>query len=311
MPSTSALPVGYSLRTGDPAEIDAIRELVNSCERQLLGRAESNRESMAAVFARPGFDPALDTVLVQDGTGTLVAHAWVDRRSEARVHPGHRGRGLGEWLLSWIEARAMEKDTRELAQVVENADKVAGELLTARGFAPSVTAWQLSIELNDEPTELPAPTGVEVRPFRSADGPAAHTLIEDAFTWQGRRKSYQEWAVLTVERGSFAPDASMMAVVDGRSVGVLLAMDDPDSADGYIEQVAVAEDHRGRGIAGSLLRYAFAAFHRRGRRGCVLWTHSATGALPLYERAGMVVRRSSTVYKKRLDVTPRNPSGRV
>jgi hypothetical protein len=31
-----------------------------------------------------------------------------------------------------------------------------------------------------------------------------------------------------------------------------------------------------------------------------LWTHSGTGALAMYERLGMTVRRSTTVYRTQL-----------
>lgn len=71
-----------------------------------------------------------------------------------------------------------------------------------------------------------------------------------------------------------------------------------DGAEGRVQRVAVRRDHRGRGIARLLLLEAFGAFHRRGRRACTLWTHSDTEALALYERVGMTVRRSSTVYSR-------------
>lgn len=51
-------------------------------------------------------------------------------------------------------------------------------------------------------------------------------------------------------------------------------------------------------IARLLLRSAFRGFYRRGRPVCTLWTHSDTGALALYERVGMTVRRSATGYGK-------------
>jgi mycothiol synthase len=38
--------------------------------------------------------------------------------------------------------------------------------------------------------------------------------------------------------------------------------------------------------------------------GCTLWTHSDTGALSLYQRVAMTVRRSATVYGKTLDTAP-------
>ncbi|WP_211240993.1 GNAT family N-acetyltransferase [Hamadaea tsunoensis] len=70
---------------------------------------------------------------------------------------------------------------------------------------------------------------------------------------------------------------------------------------GYIERLAVRRDQRNRGLARLLLRTSFRAFHERGLRSATLWTHSNTGALALYERVGMRVRRSSTVYA--LDLT--------
>jgi mycothiol synthase len=300
MHSLPALPAGYRQRASTVADIDAVHQLVGACERDLLGHHESDRACVAATYYRPGLDPALDTMLIHDAAGRLVARAWVNRRCEVDVHPDHRSRGLGDWLLYWVQTRAAECGTKELAQTVDDADKIAGELLSQQGFLPKVTAWLLEIAMTEEPEVAKPPSGVEVRAFRSEDAAAAHVLIEDAFSWQGRRQPFEEWAVKTVARETFAPDASMVAVWGGRPVGVVLSIDDPDAADGYIEQVAVNEAHRGRGIARTLLRHAFRAFHHRGRRSCILWTHSATGALPLYERAGMTVRRSSTVYKKQL-----------
>ncbi|MCZ0972294.1 GNAT family N-acetyltransferase [Streptomyces albulus] len=146
-----------------------------------------------------------------------------------------------------------------------------------------------------------APADLTVRLFRPGDERAAHRLIEDAFAaWQPRRKSYAEWARHTVERPAFAPGLSSLAFVDGQLVGAVMSLDLPETGEGYVEQVAVRPDHRNRGIARLLLRHAFRAFHRHGRRRCTLWTHSNTGALELYLRVGMTVARSSTVFRKGL-----------
>nr|WP_281200961.1 GNAT family N-acetyltransferase [Streptomyces longwoodensis] len=87
----------------------------------------------------------------------------------------------------------------------------------------------------------------------------------------------------------------------GALVGAALALDAPGTDEGYVEQLAVRRDHRGRGIARLLLRHTFRAFHRTGVHSCTLWTHSDTGALGLYLRAGMTVRQSSTVFCKELE----------
>ena len=80
----------------------------------------------------------------------------------------------------------------------------------------------------------------------------------------------------------------------------MLSLDVAGAAEGYVERVAVRRDHRDRGIARTLLHEAFRTFHRLGRPACALWTHSGTGALSLYERLGMTVRHSTTVYGKAL-----------
>ena len=143
-------------------------------------------------------------------------------------------------------------------------------------------------------------TGASTSPRAGAGRKPLGRLPRDE--WQQRRKPYAEWARLTVGRTTFAPWASPLAFEGDRLVGAVLSLDtgDPDGGEGYVERVAVRRDHRDRGIARLLLREAFRAFYLQGRRSCVLWTHSDTGALALYERIGMTVRRSSTVYGKPL-----------
>ncbi|GIG61585.1 hypothetical protein Lfu02_59570 [Longispora fulva] len=291
------LPTGYRTRPSTTTDMPAIRDLVATCERALLGHAETDLDAVAADFARPGLDPATDTLLVYDPADTLVARAWVDRRSEVDVHPEHRGLGLGGALLDWTVARTRAAGGHRLVQTVPDADAAAVALVRSRGFAPLATSWLLEIALPAEPEAPEPPAGVTVRPFRAGDERAVHELLEDAFDeWQERRRSYEEWAKLTVERATFAPGLSPVAFAGGEMIGVALSLDVPGSADGYIERLAVRRDHRNRGMARLLLRHAFRDVYRSGRRTCTLWTHSDTGALPLYERVGMSVRRSSTVH---------------
>ncbi|MGF1430299.1 GNAT family N-acetyltransferase [Kitasatospora sp. LaBMicrA B282] len=313
------LPPGYRARPTSTDDVPALHALVAACERELYGHPETDPGSIAAVFARPGLVTELDTLLVHDRSGQPVARAWVNRRSEVDVHPQHRGHGLGSALLDWAEARARQAGDEQLAQTVPNGDVQAVTLLRSRGYEPKVTQWLLEYTMTDEPP-LPEPVpGIAVRPFRAGDEQAAHLLIQDAFDdWQQRRHPFREWAEHTVARPAFAPGLSALAFATdpsdptggldptgsldptGELVGAVLAMDLPETAGGYVEEVAVRHDHRNRGIARLLLHTVFRAFHQHGRRTCTLWTHSDTGALDLYLRVGMQVQRSSTVFKKPL-----------
>jgi mycothiol synthase len=295
------VPDGYRSRPATLADASAVHRLVAACERDLHGRADTDPGAVVADLTLPGLDPALDTLLVHDPAGELAGWAWVNRgrRCEVDVHPGHRGRGLGGALIGWAEERARRSGGEGLTQTVSDSDRAAVALLRSRGYELLATAWLLEITADAEPAAPEPPAGITVRPFRPGDERAAHRLTEDAFDeWQKRRKPYEEWARLTVERTTFAPEMSPMAFAGDQLVGAVLSLDVPGSDEGYVERVAVRRDHRDRGIARVLLRHAFRDFHRQGRRTCTLWTHSETGALSLYERVGMSVRRSSTVHRK-------------
>ena len=165
-----------------------------------------------------------------------------------------------------------------------------------------MTAWLFEIATPTEPDVPEPPAGIAVRPFRSDDAHAAHRVAEDAFDeWQQRRLSFKEWATVTVERPAFVPAASPVAFAGDELVGVLIALDVSAGDEGYVDRIAVRRDQRGKGLARLLLRYTFREFHRQGKRCCTVWTHSDTGALGLYERVGMTVRRSSTFYAKKLE----------
>ncbi|WP_316520147.1 GNAT family N-acetyltransferase [Kitasatospora brasiliensis] len=301
--SSSSFPASYRWRAATVADAGAIHGLVAACERELLGRPETEPDGIAADLALPGLDPAADTLLVYDSAERLVGRAWVHggRRSAVDVHPDHRGRGLGGALLDWAEARARQAGGERLSQTVSDGDRAAVELLRSRGYEPFVVQWLLEIEMPAEPVVPGPPPGVTWRCFRSGDEEAAYRLTEDAFDeWQKRRKSYEEWAGHTVERDTFAPALSTVAFAGDQMIGAVLALNVPGTDEGYVERVAVRKDHRHRGIARMLLQASFRAFYREGRRTCTLWTHSETGALSLYQRVGMTVRRSSAVYGKAL-----------
>ncbi|MFC7546652.1 GNAT family N-acetyltransferase [Plantactinospora sp. GCM10030261] len=291
-------PPGYRARPANLADVSEIHRLVTACEQALHGRAEADADRIAAELSRPGLDPAADSILVYAPPGDLAGWAWVDRRCVVDVHPGHHGRGIGAFLLTWACRRARARGTTRLTQTVPDADRAAAALLRDRGFTPLVSEWLLGIDLAGEPQVPTPPAGVTVRPFRAGDETSVYQLVEDAFAeWQPRRHTYDEWARLTVRRTSFAAELSPLAFAGDALVGAVLSLDGSDhDGDGYVERVAVRRDHRHRGIARLLLRYAFRAGHQRGQRRVMLATHSDTGALALYERVGMRVRRSSTVY---------------
>jgi ribosomal protein S18 acetylase RimI-like enzyme len=84
-----------------------------------------------------------------------------------------------------------------------------------------------------------------------------------------------------------------------------------DRSRGVVASLAVRPAWRRRGLGFALLQNALGEFHRRGCGSVELLVDgdSLTGALRLYERAGMRVSRTQIAYEKELragiDITTR------
>jgi ribosomal protein S18 acetylase RimI-like enzyme len=239
---------------------------------------------------------------VSDGSRIVAWGALRGYRAEIDVHPGVRGRGIGAALLGWSERRAKAGGRPLVRQTVTDNDHPAASLFRSRGYGHAHTAWILEIALGDEPYELALPAGVAIRPYRADDARATHRLIDDAFSeWAGRDAvSFEDWAPFATAHGAFAPDLSRLAFDGGDLVGAAVVFDYPSADEGWVQQLATKASHRHRGIARALLSSVFAAFHTRGRGMVALSTDSRTGALSLYERLGMRIRRSYTGWAKDL-----------
>ncbi|MEI8406294.1 MULTISPECIES: GNAT family N-acetyltransferase [unclassified Kribbella] len=293
------LPHGFTSRSATIDDADAIYRLMAAGEIRWHGQAEIVPDRVAADLQRPELDLSRDTLVVEAATGDLAGSAWIHRgkRAQIDVHPSYQGLGIGTALLDWAEGRSREEGSEWLAQTVDDADKAGTDLVRSRGYEVLATNWLLERPITaPEPRTLPP--GISLSPYDEARAHAVHELIEAAFgEFQQRQKPYDEWAKLTVERPTFRPNASTLAYAGDELIGAVIAFDLPETDEGYVEQLAVRSDQRGKGVARAMLDDTCAEFHRLGRRDCILWTHSGTGALGMYERLGMRVRRSTTVYR--------------
>ena len=130
-----------------------------------------------------------------------------------------------------------------------------------------------------------------------------HAVVEDSFLeWSAReRETFAEWASGTVLRPGFEPWMMRVATGPGGSVvGVALVLLADEGSEGYVHQLAVRADQRGRGLAQALLVDAFREARARGARRSTLSTDSRTGALGLYEKVGMAV--TSTWVHRAVDL---------
>ena len=291
------------MRPAVDADIAALTGLISACELANDGVAEVHETDVRQDLRLAGAD---DIVAVEGATG-LVAWATISgERATVDVHPAWRGRGIGAALLAWSEERARVAGVARVRQVVTDADRPARDLFAAASYRPIYTSWILEQLLGDAPPVVSVPDGIAIRPFLPSDAPAAYRVIEDAFNeWPGRSPtSYEAWVEHVIEHGAFAPALSRVALDDDELVGAALSDDYAGQDEGWVPQLATRATHRHRGIARALLQSVFAAFHATGRRRVGLSTSSHTGALTLYERVGMHVRRSYTAWAKEINPAP-------
>jgi mycothiol synthase len=252
---------------------------------------------------KPSFDFARDSIGVRDG-GRLIALGFLEdeRHSHVQVAPSRRGRGIEEWLLGWTQQAGRAAGHGISGQTISDARHAVVQLLRADGYTPRWKSWALEIELAREPDPPQLPPGYAIRNLvpDSGDERAVHRVIDDAFAdwpeWQ--RRPFEEWAAETLGRPGFTPQSIALVAHADEVAGAAVLIDDETM--GWVDQLAVARAHRGRGLARALLLHAFGIAWRAGKTRCGLSTDSRTGALGLYERIGMRVRRSYTQYAKPL-----------
>jgi ribosomal protein S18 acetylase RimI-like enzyme len=227
----------------------------------------------------------------------------------AAVHPSHRGRGVGSYLVSLMEGRGSEHEAQApegrdvlLHNHLIAVDGASHDLLFGRGYVPVRHFWRMDIKLMEEPAIPEPPGGIEVRRFvPGEDERIVHAVVEDSFSdhWGWVPRSFEDWAVTYLDPAP-DPDLWLLAHHGDEVAGVLLG--DVVDRTAWVRTLGVRLPWRGRGIGEHLLRRSFAEFHGRGLEDVSLNVDAGneSGATRLYERVGMHVARQYDTFEKRL-----------
>ena len=289
------IPAGLSARPLTLDDVDDTIAMVNTCELVDSGELMWERADLLSDISVDGFDADKDWLGVFDGD-RIVAWAFLQgpRRLWIDVAPDVRGRGIGTSLRRWAIARARDRGTDRVGQTIEDSRNDVSTALRLAGFTPRHTSWILQMDHPTAPPSVQAPVGIDIR---AIDIPNEEDqtleMLETAFSEFDDRlpTPLEDWRAGVTQREGFVPD-DLLVAVDGTGVvgGAFLI----DSDEIWIDKLAVAATHRHRGIARALLGTAFQRSFERGYEHTSLSTDSRTGALTLYERAGMHVTRSFT-----------------
>lgn len=298
-----------------PRVSDAVElvDLVNRDSVELGGEPEESEESIQLWFTAPDLNVETDARVAPD-VGRLRGYAdvsvdappkaWVD----LRVPPSEEDDEVRLTLMDWAEARAAERVAGQPGALLRfytvSADSAVKRLLQARGYELIRHSYRMRIEFDEEIPEPEWPAGVHARPGRAEDAEAVYEAHQESFedSWEHTRTPWDEWSHWLMPDGV---DPSLWVVAeDGDEIaGVSINRErDAEPGVGWVSVLGVRRSWRRRGIGRALLLASFREFRRRGFRGAALGVDasSLTGAVRLYEKAGMRIVRRHDIYEKAL-----------
>ena len=316
------LPEGYTARPPTMVDVEAVVELENTYMQFVAGCNATDANELYLEWSMPGFSPGDNVRLVFAPDGALAASMtlWDIREPHIRLwskgvlHPDHRGKGVYPPLVAWMTRRARRSVHKapEGARVVLThsvlvQDEAKAAIVRRQGFEYVRSYYMMIIDLDRDIPEPVWPDGLEIRPLvRHQDERAVVIAFNEALEdhW-GHYDSpvdemLKQWNHWFDNDPGFDPTL-WFVIWDGDQVAgsaLCLAKSSEDPAMGWVDVLGVRRPWRRNGLALALLHHAFRAFKERGSRraGLDVDASNLTGALRLYERAGMHVDRQFDSY---------------
>jgi mycothiol synthase len=323
-----ALPPGYTWRAPrleDVPEVHALEVAANRADGHSSAGALADLESEFA--GDPWCDPAADWRLAITPGGQIAATArvFVDPEHDTdgrafvfgEVHPEYRGRGLDEFILSWMEQRGSERVQARphaaapcLRGVCPDTRADAIALFERHGYAPIRYFYRMRRDLLQPIPESPAPEGLVLRAYTPELNRAVQAAFNESFAdhWDFSPASDEEWDMFFTGRAAFRADLTYLAMDGDQVAGFSVNRVSPEEnaregiQQGWIGTLGVRRAWRGRGVASALLCASMRDFVAEGLDYAVLGVdaENLTGALRLYERLGFAVIKRMIAFAKPL-----------
>ena len=305
---TESIQDRFETRPADEGDLEDVVRVIETADDSLRLPPEPIREDLVWTWHLPTTDLARDTRIVLDGDtvvaygeatwkhpdegGPLFLYAW--------VHPRAQGSGIETWLMAWGETLADERGSDGIRTEAPDVDGARHELLRSRGYVHVRSSYTMWKRLETDEDAGTAPPGVEIRPYEDADERVLYEVSEASFAdhWGFRPISLESFNE-EVHGDDWDPSLVFLADVNGETVGHVIAF--RFQTGGHIGSLGVLKEWRGRGIATALLRRSFSELARRGMGEVRLGVdaENASGAVALYERAGMTIYRRYDTFDLR------------
>ena len=186
------------------------------------------------------------------------------------------------------------------------------KLFVSRGFKLIRHSFQMAITFDQSPTPIEQwPQGIRLKPLNvETDLAGIYRAHDEAFSdhfghtdqpFEEGVRLFRHWMV---DEEAFNPSLWFIAMdgdeVAGYSICKFSEQETPPI--GWVTILGVRRPWRKHGLGNALLRHSFSEFNKRGVRkvGLAVDASNLTGALRLYEKAGMTVAHQFDRYEKEL-----------
>ena len=199
-----SLPDGYRARPATLEDLDAVVALHEAVDRSLGLDPDPVREETSWLWNLPSSDIDADTRLVTSGD-QIVGYGETFRIHpehegpfgvHGRVHPAHRGLGIGTWLATWIEDRVRDRAPNGIRTFTVDRDEAGRSLFRSRGYVEVRSFFTMCRTLAPDEDPGMAPAGVTIRAFRDGeDDRILHDLSEGSFAdhWGHEPTGFEGW----------------------------------------------------------------------------------------------------------------------
>lgn len=318
---------GITIRPYSPADLPALVEVINRAVAHDGEDQFTTLDTLRAHAERFYVNPQDNWFVAATPEGRVIgfAAAELDPRigkgwGGGYVDPDFRRQGVGSRLLATVEERFRARAEAELPpgmplvvmRFCSDTNTAAHTLLDRAGFKVVRLSWFMRIELAGPLDAPPLPGGIAFRPCDwDRDARAVFDAQEEFFrdNWGYHAPPFDIWQAIIREEVPFDPILWLVAVdASDQIVGLCLprAKSNDHPGVGWIDTVGVRADYRKRGLGSALLRHGFRVLSERGFTSAELEVDSEnrSGAVALYERAGMYVRKCYLIHRKTLRGDP-------
>ena len=293
-----------TIRPAREEDVEAAAELLNEHSRGLHGTDDVTPADLLMYWKSPDVELGRD-VLLAENTDGLVGYAdigvhgqsvWLDvRGTDPAALPA---------LLEAIEERGTAKEPDKNLWGYSSADdQTLVDLFERSGYRRVRHSFRMQTDLDDDQPAPEWPDGFAVRTMREGEERRVYDAQMASFadTWMFAIDPYESWLHWMFEEPSFDRSLWFLAEQDGDLAGIILSRaPENEPGLGWVRILGVLPEYRNKGLGEALLRHTFAEFASRGFKavGLGVDAENPTGAVRVYERAGMHVERTNLIFER-------------